>query len=78
MSTSCINFNDKKIKKKATFIIKTKKIFNIDDIDANKISVSKYNSFKYLIAYNDTGFIKPLYFLFHRLLATLLNLIKIK
>ena len=40
MNGKSINFNDKKIKK-VTFIIKTKKIFNIDDINANKILVSK-------------------------------------
>ena len=40
MSTSSINFNDKKIKK-SNFYIKNKKIFNIDDIDVNKILVSK-------------------------------------
>ena len=34
-----INFNDEKIKK-ATSTTKTKKIFNIDDIDANKILIS--------------------------------------
>ena len=50
-----------------TFIIKTKKIFNIDDIDANKILVSKketygkYNSYKYFIGYNDNDVIRPLY-----------------
>ena len=38
---------------------KTKKTFNINDIDVNKILVSKkekygkYNSFKYFIGYND-------------------------
>ena len=72
-----------KISKKATFTIKTKKIFNIDDIDVNKILVSKkeqygkYNSSKYFIGYNDNGVIRPLYF-FHKLLAILINLIKIK
>ena len=40
MSTSSINFNDKKIKK-SDFYIKNKKIFSIDDIDVNKILVSK-------------------------------------
>ena len=50
-----------------TFIIKTKKKINVDDIDANKILVSKketygkYNSFKYFVGYNDNGVIKPLY-----------------
>ena len=51
--------------KKATFTI-TKKIFNIDDIDLNKILVStkeqygNYNSFKYFIGYNDNDIIRPL------------------
>ena len=55
-----------KISKKATYN-KNKKIFNIDDIDANKILVSKkeqygkYNSFKYFIGYNDNDVIRPLY-----------------
>ena len=50
-----------------TFKIKAKKIFNIDDIDINKILVSKkeqygkYNSSKYFIGYNDNGVIRPLY-----------------
>ena len=53
--------------KKVTFTIKIKKIFNIDDIDVNKILVSKkeqygkYNSSKYFIGYNDNGVIRPLY-----------------
>ena len=44
-----------------------KKIFNIDNIDVNKILVSKkeaygkYNSFKYFIGYNDNDVIRPLY-----------------
>ena len=50
-----------------TFTTKTKKIFNIDDIDINKILISKketygkYNSFKYFIGCNDNDVIKPLY-----------------
>ena len=46
---------------------KTKKIFNINDIDINKILVSKketygkYNSFKYFIGYNDNDVIRSLY-----------------
>ena len=53
MSRSRINFNDEKIKKSDFY--KNKKIFNIDNIDVNKILVSKketygkYNSFKYFI-----------------------------
>ena len=56
-----------KISRKVTFTIKTKKIFNVDDIDVNKILVSKkeqygkYNSFKYFIGYNDNDVIRPLY-----------------
>ena len=66
MSGNSINFDDKKIKKVAS-TTKKKKIFNINDIDVNKISVSKnekydkYNSFKHLTGYNDNGIIKPLY-----------------
>ena len=66
MSGNSINFDDKKIKK-SDFYNKNKKIFNIDDIDVNKILVSKkeqygkYNSFKYFIGYNDNDAIKPLY-----------------
>ena len=53
---------------KSDFYNKNKKIFNIDDIDVNKILVSKketygkYNSFKYFIEYNDNDVIRPLYF----------------
>ena len=66
MSTISINFNNKKIKK-SDFYYKNKKIFYIDDIDVNKILVSKkdqhckYNSFKYFIGFNDNGVIRPLY-----------------
>ena len=65
MSGNSINFDNKKIKK-SNFYNKNKKIFNINDIDVNKILVSKkekygkYNSFKYFIGYNDNDVIKPL------------------
>ena len=65
MNRNNINFDNKKIKK-SNFYNKNKKIFNIDDIDVNKILVSKkeqygkYNSFKYLIGYND-NVIRPLH-----------------
>ena len=65
MSENSINLNNKKIKKSDFY--KNKKIFNIDNIDVNKILVSKketygkYNSFKYFIAYNDNNVIRPLY-----------------
>ena len=66
MSGNIINFSDKKIKR-SDFYNKNKKIFNINDIDINKILVSKketygkYNSFKYFIGYNDNDVIRPLY-----------------
>ena len=67
MNGKSIDFDNKNIKKNA-FYNKNKKIFNIDDIDVNKILVSKkeqydkYNSSKYFIGYNDNGVIRPLYF----------------
>ena len=41
MSGNSINFNNNKIKKSDFYNNKNKKIFNIDDIDVNKILVSK-------------------------------------
>ena len=67
MSGNSINLDCKKIKKSDFYNNKNKKIFNIDDIDVNKILVSKkeqygkYNSFKYFIGYNDNDVIRPLY-----------------
>ena len=67
MNGKNINFDNKNIKK-SNFYNKNKKIFNMDDIDVNKILVSKteqygkYNSFKYFIGYNDNDVIRPLYF----------------
>ena len=66
ISRNSINFDNKKIKK-SNFYNKNKKIFNINDIDVNRILVckkekhGKYNSFKYFIGYNDNDVIKPLY-----------------
>ena len=66
MSGNSINFNNNKTKKSDFYNSKNKKIFNIDDIDVNKILVSKkeqygkYNSFKYFIGYNDNDVIRPL------------------
>ena len=66
MNGNSINLNNKNIEK-SDFYNKNKKIFNIDDIDVNKILVSKkeqygkYNSFKYFIGNNDDGVIRPLY-----------------
>ena len=65
MSGKSIKFDNKKIEKSDFY--KNKKIFNIDDIDVNKILVSKkeqygkYNSFKYFVGYNDNDVIRPLY-----------------
>ena len=59
-----VNFGDKKIKKSDFY--KNKKVTKIDDIDVNKILVSKEepygskNLFKYFIGYNDNDVIKPL------------------
>ena len=64
MSGKSINFDDKNILKNDFY--NNKKIFNIDDIDVNKILVSKketygkYNSLKYFIGYNDNDIIRPL------------------
>ena len=66
MNGKNINFDNKNIKK-SDFYNKNKKIFNIDDIDVNKILVSKkeqygkYNLFKYFIGYNDNDVIRLLY-----------------
>ena len=54
MSTKNINSDDKKIKK--TEFYKNKKVFQIDDIDAYKITK---NAFKYIIGYK-TIVIRPL------------------
>ena len=65
MNGKNINFDNKNIKK-SDFYNKNKKIFNIDDIDVNKILVSKKeqygknNSFIYFIGYNDNDVIRPL------------------
>ena len=64
MNTKNINFDDKKIKKSNFY--KNKKSFQIDDIDVNKILVSKKepygtkNALKYFIGYND-DVIRPLF-----------------
>ena len=66
MNGKSISFGKKNIKK-SDFYNKNKKIFNTDDIDVDKILVSKkeqygkYNLFKYFIGYNDNDVIRPLY-----------------
>ena len=64
MNTKNINFDDKKILKSDFY--KNKKAFLIDDIDINRILLSKKepygtkNAFKYFIGYND-NVIRPLF-----------------
>ena len=62
MSGKSINFDNKKINKSNFY--KNKKLFNLHDIDVNKILVSKKesygtkNSLKYFIGYNDDDVIR--------------------
>ena len=64
MSGKHINFDDKKIKK--SHFYKNKKVFKLDDIDFNKILISKKEpygankSIKYFIGYSDDDVIRPL------------------
>ena len=64
MSGKSVNFNDKKINKSSFY--KNKSLFSLNDIDVNKILVSKKesygtkNSLKYFIGYNDDDVIRPL------------------
>ena len=64
MSGKKVNFGDKKIKN--SNFQKNKQVIKIDNIDANKILVSKEepygsrNSFKYFIGYNDNDVIRSL------------------
>ena len=64
MSGKNINFGDEKISKNSFY--KNKKLFKIDDIDVNKILVSKKepydekSSFKHFIGHNDNDVIRPL------------------
>ena len=64
MSGNNVNFGDKKIK--ISNFYKSKRVTKIDDIDANKILVSKEepystkNSIKYFIGYNDNDVIRLL------------------
>ena len=82
MNGKRINFDNKNIKK-SDFYNQNKKIFNIDDIDVNKILVSKkeqyveYNSFKYFIGYMVMMLLDHYIYLFHKRLDILINLKKI-
>ena len=83
MNGKNINFDNKNIKK-SDFYNKNKKIFNIDDIDVNKILVSKKNNMVNIIHLNTllgimiTVLLDHYTYFFHKLLDTLINLIKIK
>ena len=61
MNGKSIHFEDKKVNKS-----KNKKLFNMHDLDVNKILVSKKepygtkNSLKYFVGYNDDDVIRPL------------------
>ena len=65
MSGKNINFEDKKIKKGDFY--KNKKVFKVDEIDVDKMLVSKREpygtneSIKYFIGYNDDDVIRPLH-----------------
>ena len=65
ISSKNINFGDKKINKSDFY--RNKKVVKIDDIDVNKILVSKEkpygikDSFKYFVGYIDNDFIVPLF-----------------
>ena len=52
MSGNRIKFDEKKIKKSDFYNNNNKKIFNIDDIDVNKILVSKKNNMANIIHLN--------------------------
>ena len=85
MNGKKVNFDDRKIKK----VTLTKKkniyiyIFNIDDIDVNKILVSqkgpygKNSSFIFFIGYNDNDVIRQLCLKLSKM-AILINLMKTK
>ena len=63
MNTNNINIDDKKIKKREFY--QNKKAFHIDNINVNKILVSKKepygtkNALKYFFGYNDNDVIRP-------------------
>ena len=64
MAENNITFNDRKINK--SIFYRTKRLFNMDDIDVNKILISKKEPygkkslFKYIIGYDNYDYIGPL------------------
>ena len=83
MNGGHINFDNKNIKK-GDLYNKNKKMFNKDDIDVNEILASKKNNMANMIHLNTLlgmmmmVLLDHYIYLFHKLLATLINLIKIK
>ena len=73
MSGKSINFDDKNINKSSFY--KNKKLFNLNDIDINKILISKKESYstkslsKYFIGYNDGDVIRPLCIILPQMIA---------
>ena len=73
MSEKSINFDVKKINK--SNFCKNKKLFSLNDLDINKILVSKKESngakisLKYFIEYNDGDVIRPLCILIPRMIG---------
>ena len=84
MSGNSINFDDKKILKSNFYNNKNKIIFDIDDIDINKILVSKKNNLVNIIHLNTLlgimimTLLDHYIYLFHKRLDILINLKKIK
>ena len=79
MNRKNINCDNKNIKK-SYFYNKNKEVFNIDDIDVNKILVSKKEQYgkHNLLGIMITTLLDHYTYFFHKLLDTLINLIKIK
>ena len=83
MNGKNINFNNEKIKKSG-FYNKNKKIFNIDDIDVNKILISKKETYgeiihlKILLGIMIIMLLDHYIYFFHKQLVILIDLIKIK
>ena len=79
MSEATINFGDKNINKKD--FCNNKKQFNIEDIDINKILISKPETYennmrKYIVGYNDNT-ISPLQLFLPKMTDYLILIIKI-
>ena len=78
MSRKKINFDSKKIEISNFYKDKNKKIYNIDDIDVNKILVSKKEPYGKNNALNDNDVIRPLYLSLSQMTGCIKNLQKSK